>query len=116
LAVSKQSWLGAPTELNYAAIFCSLVVRLIDRIPTIKDLIKRLNHDFIFRIECGFLVPDQIPSEASYSRLIEKLSESNRIEKEKKSILLQAIGEGFVDDENVAFDASHRVCRNCRFT
>ncbi|PLR88958.1 transposase [Bacillus sp. T33-2] len=112
LAVSKKSWLGAPTELNYPAMVCSLVARFIERIPTIKDLVKRLKHDFIFRLECGFLFSDQVPSESSYSRLIEKLSESDVTEKIKESILLQAIEEGFVDDENIAIDASHFEARD----
>jgi transposase len=111
LAVSKKSWLGTSTELNYPAMIYSLVARFIERIPTIKDLIKRLKHDFIFRLECGFLVSDQNPSEASYSRLIEKLSETDAMEKIKKSILLQAIEEGFVTDENIAFHASHFEAR-----
>ena len=54
LAVSKKSWRGAPTELNYAATIYSLGARLIERISTIKDLIKRLDNDIIFRLECGF--------------------------------------------------------------
>lgn len=89
-----------------------MVARIIERIPTIRDLIKRLRHDFLFRLECGFLVSDQIPSEASYSRLIEKLSESDAIENIKESILFQAIEEGFVNDENVAIDATHFEARD----
>ena len=112
LAVSKKSWLGAPTELNYAAMIFTLVARFIERIPTIKELIKRLKHDIIFRLECGFLVSDQIPSESSYSRLIEKLSETNSIEEIKESTLLQAIEEGFVNDESIAIDASHFEARD----
>lgn len=100
------------TELNYAAMVCSLVARLIERIPTVKDLVKRLKHDFIFRLECGFLVSDQIPSEASYSRLVEKFFESNVFVMEKESILLQAIDGGFVDDKNIAIDASHFEARD----
>jgi transposase len=34
-AISKKSWRGAPTELNYAAMIYSLVARFIERIPTI---------------------------------------------------------------------------------
>ena len=112
LVVSKKSHLGAPTELNYAAMIYSLVARYIERIPTTKDLIKRLRDDLMFRLECGFLISDQLPSEASYSRLIEKLSESEVIENIKESILLQAIEEGFVHDENVAIDASHFEARD----
>jgi transposase len=60
-AVSKKVWRGAPTELNYAAMIYSLVARLVERIPTIKDLIKRLKNDIIFRLECGFLISDEVP-------------------------------------------------------
>jgi transposase len=112
LAVSKKSWRGSPTKLNYAAMIYSLVARLVERIPTIKDLVKRLKHDIIFRLECGFLVSDDIPSEASYSRLISKLSETDVIESLNNSTLLQAIAEGFVHDDNVAIDACHFEARD----
>lgn len=112
LAVSKKSWLGAPTALNYAAMIYSLVARIVERIPTIKDLVKRLKNDMIFRLECGFLVSDKVPSQASYSRLIERLSDIEVLEGIKDSILLQAIEEGFVDDENAAIDATHFEARD----
>lgn len=111
-AVSKKSWRGAPTELNYPAMIYSLIARIIERIPTIKDLVKRLKQDLFFRLECGFLVSDHVPSEASYSRLISKLSDTDILENIGDSILLQAIQEGFVDDENVAIDASYYEARD----
>lgn len=70
--VSKRSIYGAPTELNYAAMIYALVACIVERIPTIKDLVKRLRHDFMFHLECGFLFSDRIPSEASFSRLTQK--------------------------------------------
>ncbi|TPG70367.1 hypothetical protein EEL31_18960 [Brevibacillus laterosporus] len=45
-SISKKSIYGAPTELNYAAMLYSLVARIVERIPTVKDLRKRLKHDF----------------------------------------------------------------------
>ena len=36
-AVSKKALFGAPTRLNYSAMI-SLFIRVIERIPTIKDL------------------------------------------------------------------------------
>jgi transposase len=112
LAVSKKSWRGSPTELNYAAMIYSLIARLVERIPTIKDLVKRLKHDIFFRLECGFLISDEVPSEASYSRMISKLSETEIIESINNATLLQAIEEGFVQDENVAVDACHFEARD----
>jgi hypothetical protein len=59
LQISKKTIYGTPTELNYAAMIFAMVARIIERIPTIKDLLK---HDFIFRLDCGFLFSDQLPS------------------------------------------------------
>ncbi|GAA3328658.1 hypothetical protein GCM10020331_073520 [Ectobacillus funiculus] len=45
-AVLKKTVYGAPTELNYPAMIYALVVRIVERISTIKDLVKRLRRDF----------------------------------------------------------------------
>ncbi len=103
----KQSRFGRPVELNYAAMIYSLVARITERIPFIKDLVKRLKHDMIFSLDCGFLVSDNIPSEAAYSRMITIISESNVLEESHEIVLHQAITEGFVTDDTAALDATH---------
>jgi transposase len=110
--LSKKSSYGAPTELNYAAMMYALVARIIERIPTVKDLRKRLKHDFLFRLECGFLFSDRLPSEASFSRLIQKLSETTLLETIQNMVLRQAVEEGFVVDDVVAIDATHFESRD----
>ncbi|WBX79044.1 MULTISPECIES: IS1182 family transposase [Virgibacillus] len=110
--VNKKSRLGAPVKLNYAAMIISLCVRIIERIPTIKDLIKRLKDDPLFKWNCGFLVSDETPSEAAYSRLITKLSDSNTLELAQETVLFQAIAEGFIIDDTVAIDATHFEARD----
>src|SRR5690625_208237 len=104
--VTKKSRLGAPEELNYAAMIISTFVRYIERIPTIKELVKRLHDDIAFKLNCGFLVSDAIPSEASYLRLITKLDEAKILEGEQEKVILQAIEEGYSIDETVAIDAT----------
>lgn len=110
--ISKKSLYGAPTELHYEAMLYSLAARIIERIPTVKDLWRRLQHDLIFRMECGFLFSDPIPSEASYSRLIQKISETTILERVQDTFLFQAIQEGFVEDEVVAIDVTHFKSRD----
>src|SRR5436305_13158482 len=78
--VTKKSRFGRPVELNYAAMIYSLVAGITERIPFIKDLVKRLRNDMIFRLDCGFLVSDSVPSEAAYSRMVTILCESNVLE------------------------------------
>ncbi len=110
--INKKSRLGAPVELNYAAMIISMFVRIVERIPTIKDLIKRLNEDIAFKLNCGFLVSDNIPSEAAYSRMVTKLSDSKVLEKQQEKVVLQAIAEGFITDDTVAIDATHFEARD----
>lgn len=111
-AVSKKSIYGAPTELNYTAMIYALVARIHEGIPTIKLLVKRLKNDLLFRLDCGFLFSDQTPSEASFSRLIGRLSESQILEEERNSVVLQAIEEGFIQDDTAAIDATHFEARD----
>src|SRR5690625_1485028 len=100
--VSRKTKVGAPTELNYPAMIISFFIRYVERIPTIKDLIKRLNDDIAFKLNCGFRVSDAVPSESSYSRLVTQLSESNVLDEVKERLIIQAIKEGFVTDDTVA--------------
>ncbi|MBB5149017.1 transposase [Ureibacillus thermosphaericus] len=106
-AVTKKSRFGAPVELNYAAMIISAFIRYVERIPTIKDLVK-----LAFKLNCGFLVSDSVPSEASYSRLLSKLSESNVLEKVQEKVVRQAISEGFIIDDTIAIDATHFEARD----
>ncbi|MCC3358487.1 transposase [Bacillus sp. REN16] len=105
--VTKKSRFGRPVELNYAAMIYSLVARITERIPFVKDLVKRLRNDMIFRLDCGFLVSDSVPSEAAFSRMITIISESNVLEEVQENLLQNAITEGFISDDTVAIDATH---------
>lgn len=110
--MGKRSWRGAPVKLNYQAMIHSLIIRVFDRIPTIKDLIRRLNEDFIFKFNCGFLISDQTPSEAAYSRLISKLEATQVLEEINEKVVVQAYSEGFITDTAVAIDATHFEARD----
>lgn len=111
--VTKKSRFGPPQTLNYAAMIYSLIVRITERIPFIKDLVKRLESDLRFKVDCGFLVSDEIPSEASYSRMITLVSESDALEIVQERTLLMAMSEGFISDEIVAIDATHVEAHDC---
>ena len=110
--VSKKAIYGAPTQLNYAAMLVSLFVRVVERIPTIKDLRKRLKQSTEFSMNCGFTGSDRIPSEASYSRLIQKLQNSAVFQETQDELIRQAFQEGFIDATTVAMDATHIEARD----
>ncbi len=110
--VMKKSRFGPKQTLNYSAMIYSLIIRITDRIPFIKDLVKHQDKDLRFKVDCGFLVSDEIPSEASYSRMIILISESDALETVQERLLLQAMSEGFVSDETIAIDATHVESRD----
>jgi len=111
-AVTKKSPYGAPVEANYQAMIYSLIARIIERIPTIKDLLKRLREDILFRLDCGFSLAEKIPSASSYSRLIEKLSQGDALEQMQEQVIQQAMTEGFITDDTIAIDATHIEARD----
>lgn len=109
---SKKTMKGAPRECNYGAMIQSLFARYIERIPTIKDLIKRLVNDPIFRLDCGFLVSDKVPSEATYSRMVQIIAESNCLDLLQDYLIQTVLAEGFLSDEHIAIDATHFESRD----
>lgn len=85
----------------------SLIARIVERIPTIKDLLKRLREDILLLMDCGFSLSEKVPSAASYSRLIEKISQSEALEQMREKVVKQALVEGFITDDTVAIDGTH---------
>ncbi|SIT00154.1 IS5/IS1182 family transposase [Salimicrobium salexigens] len=110
--VVKKSRRGAPAELNYGAMVQSLIIRVVERIPDIKQLVRRLNEDPFFRFDCGFLLSDRVPSEASYTRIQEKIQEADVLRDVGQDIVHQAMKEGYIQDDTVAIDATHFEARD----
>lgn len=111
--VMKKSRFGRPVNNNYPAMIQSLIVRYVERIPEIQLLVKRLQDDVQFKLDCGFLVSDTVPSEASYSRMITKILKSDALDRIESQLLSDALTEEFIDGEaNVAFDAGHFEARD----
>lgn len=77
----------------------SLIARVVERIPTIKHLVKRLKRDSFFRFDCGFLLSDDVPSESFYSRMISAISETDALAKIQDVLVAQAIQEGYITEE-----------------
>jgi transposase len=87
---------GVPNRNDHVAMLYSLFVRIIERIPTVKDLVRRLKNDAFFRWCCGFELGERVPSESSYSRMLKKLSDHPHLLQDVQQQLIErAIQEGF---------------------
>lgn len=110
--LNKKSNRGAPETLNYRAMVFSLFIRLVERMPFIKDLVNRLRTSEEFRYHCRFTGSDEIPSEAAYSRLFAKLSGTPVFEQLHDRLVAEAHEEGFIDGTHAAVDATHMEARD----
>lgn len=85
----------------------SLLARVGERIGMIKYLVKRLMNDPFFRLNCGFLHSDTLPSESSYLRMITLISESDAMTCIHDEPILLAMEEEHIIEENIAIGATH---------
>jgi len=107
LAVSKNSRLGHPEELNTRAMVYSLIIAKMEHITFTKDLVERLKNSDEFRIRCRFTGSDRIPSRSAYSRLNKKLEQCGILRDVQEDLVNQAITEGFLKAKVLAVDSSH---------
>ena len=55
----------------------AFIAMQIERIPTVRDLVKKLRENPVLRYKCGFDVLGRVPSESTFSRFMNsKLSSS----------------------------------------
>ncbi|WCK52528.1 IS1182 family transposase [Aneurinibacillus sp. Ricciae_BoGa-3] len=109
---SKKTSAGAPQSLNYSAMIYAMLARILEGVPTIALLVRRLKQDVLFRLDCGFSFSDRVPSESSFSRLIRKIKTSNVLAEINDQLLSQAMEEGFIDGSHIAIDATHIEARD----
>lgn len=72
----------------------------------LKALVQKLKSDPMFKRSCGFGYFDQTPSEATLSRFIAQLSNTNLLEHTYRSMIHKANSLGLIDGHNVVIDAS----------
>lgn len=58
---------GRPVEYDPACDFRALMLRQLEQIPYVKDLVKRLNRSHTMRLACGY--GDRVPTEAHFSQM-----------------------------------------------
>ncbi|MEK0313909.1 transposase [Cohnella sp. 56] len=105
--VNKQTHRGRPEELNTAAMIYALLISKIERIPTTKDMLRRLKSSVEFRMTCRFRGSDALPSEASFSRLYTKLADSGVLWTLHEQMIRRAYAAGFISGDILCMDSSH---------
>jgi transposase len=95
-----------PKGFSFAHLLNALLAMQIEQLPTVKALVKRLNADPVFRTTCGFSALGKTPSAATFSRFIEKLSNTDILEKTFQRMVRRARTLGLIDGTHVSIDAT----------
>lgn len=90
-----------PTSLIY-----SLIAMQVEKIQTIKDLVLQLKQNPVLRYACGFDVLGRVPSESTFSRFIEKLTETEELQNLFYALVLKAKDLNIIDGDSIAIDST----------
>jgi Transposase and inactivated derivatives len=93
---------GYPIEAKLQA----LIAMRVYNIATFTKLVERLNHDPVFRYNCGFDVFGKVPSIATISRFYDQLTNSEVLQELFQQQVQQAEALGLLDTSSIAIDAS----------
>jgi len=64
---------GRPIEYDPACDLRALMLRQLEQIPYVKDLVKRLNRSHTMRSACGYV--DKVPTEAHFSQMKKRIDD-----------------------------------------
>ena len=90
-----------PVCLIYA-----LIAIQFEKIQSIKDLVTKLNENSILRYCCGFEVLGKVPSESTFSRFLNKLSDSQELEELFHNLVITAKEPDIIDGDHVSIDST----------
>lgn len=95
-----------PKGYSKKQLLSALLAMQTEQMVSLKALVQKLKSDPTFKRSCGFDYLDQTPSEATLSRFITLLSDTDLLERTYRTMIHKANLLGLIDGHNVAIDAS----------
>ncbi len=105
-ALRKSNDSRGPKGYEPASLIYSLIAMQVERMKVVKDLVRNLKQNPVLRYCCGFDVLGEVPSEATFSRFLAKLTESKELEDLFYSLVKEAKELNIVDGTTVAIDST----------
>ena len=100
------SYRGGPAGYDATNKLRALIAAKLEQIPTTAALVRRLKSDPVFRYNCGFEVFGNVPSEATLSRFLKVLAETDILKDLHRALVSKAEEMGIIDTISVAIDSS----------
>jgi len=105
-ALRKSSDSRGPKGFDSTNMFYTLIAMQVLRINRISELVSQLKENPVLRYNCGFKVIGKVPSESTFSRFINKISESSVLEDLFSKLVIKTAELGFVDGEHISIDST----------
>ena len=105
-ALEKPEHRRGPKGHDPLPILYSFIAMQLEKISKVCKLVQRLHDDPIFRYNCGFNVLQTPPSESTFSRFLDRITETDSLEEEFKLLVMKAKDLGIIDGDNVAIDST----------
>lgn len=105
-SLRKSSSSKGPKGYEATSILYALIAMQVEKIQTIKDLVLNLKRNPVLRYCCGFDVLGSVPSESTFSRFLERLSQNQELELLFYDLVLKAKKLNIVDGEHVSIDST----------
>lgn len=103
----KKSFIArGPKGYNPVNLLYALIAMQVEKITSIKSLVTRLKEDPVFRYSCGFDVLGRVPSESTFSRFINKLSNTEELQNLFHDLVIKAKKLGIIDGDHVSIDST----------
>jgi transposase len=95
-----------PKGYEPECLIYSLIAMQVEKINSIKDLVIKLKENPVLRYSCGFDVLGEVPSESTFSRFIDKLSNSEHLEQIFHDLIIKAKELDIIDGEHISIDST----------
>ncbi len=102
----KPSNSRGPKGYESKQLIYSLIAMQIEKIQSIKDLVLKLKENLVLRYYCGFDVLGKVPSESTFSRFLDKLTDIQELGQLFYDLVIKAKELNIVDGEHVSIDST----------
>ena len=100
-ALRKSSDSRGPKGFDPTNMIYSLIAMQVLRINRISELVAQLKENPVLRYTCGFKVIGRVPSESTFSRFLNKISDSSVLEDLFTKLVEKANALKLVDGEHI---------------
>ena len=104
--IKRPSGSKGPKGYDPESLIYSLIAMQVEKINSIKDLVLKLKENPVLRYCCGFDILGSVPSESTFSRFIDKLSNSKALEQIFHDLVIKAKELNIIDGEHISIDST----------